>query len=78
MLVPFIGYAFFMNSPKVAISFWLLSVLIGFYYHSKDNERKPGNEPKTGTPSVINAVYMLDRAQLLCMLRDAEKNKNKT
>ena len=76
-LIPFVICAFNMNNLKVAISMWLLSAFIGFYFHINSNESKPGNEPKTGTPSIINAVYMLDRAQLLCMLRNAEMEKKK-
>jgi hypothetical protein len=76
-LVPFVVCAFNMNNPKVTISMWLLSAFIGFYFYINSNESKPGNEPKTGTPSIINAVYMLDRAQLLCMLRNAEMEKKK-
>lgn len=76
-LVPFVVSAFNMDNPKVTISMWLLSAFIGFYFYINSNESKPGNEPKTGTPSIINAVYMLDRAQLLCMLRNAEMEKRK-
>ena len=76
-LIPFVVCAFNMDNPKVTIPMWLLSAFIGFYFNSNSNERKPGNEPKTGTPSRINAVYMLDRAQLLCMLRNAEVEKRK-
>ena len=74
-LIPFIVCAFNMNNPKVVIPMWLLSAFIGFYFYINSNEPKPGNETKTGSrnkPNQINAIYMLDRAQLLCMLRNSQ------
>jgi len=76
-LIPFIGasYALISHNYKLAISMWLLSAVIGIYFYNI-NEPKPDNEPKTENTHKITATYGLDRAQLLCLLRNAQlKNK---
>ena len=70
------AFIFFTGKHQYAFGLWFIGMLISLFIHNS-NESKPGNEPKTdrsNRPKQITAVYMLDRAQLLCMLRNSQMN----
>ena len=69
------SFIFFTASHKYAYALWFIGMFIALFIHNH-NERKPGNEPKTENTHKIVATYGLDRAQLLCMLRNAQLKKN--
>jgi len=57
---------FFLNSHAICFAMWGISFAIALYENSKVSE------PKTGTTK-IKATYSLNRAQLLCILRNAQR-----
>ncbi len=64
---PLIISLMFFSNQAICFSMWTISFAIALYQHSKNSE------PKTETPPKIIATYSLDRVQLLCMLRNAQK-----
>ena len=57
----------FFNNQAVCFSMWTISFAIALYTHAKNSE------PKTETTTKITATYNLNRVQLLCILRNAQK-----
>ena len=59
---------FFLNNKIISYALWTISFIMAMYLHSK-------NEPKMETSKKIIPTYNLNRTQLLCMLRNIEKQK---
>lgn len=68
------SFIFFSGKHQYGVALWFIGMFISLLIHFR-NEPKPGNEPKTDRPKQITAVYMLDRAQLLCMLHNSQIKK---